>query len=60
MEYTEIPVGFGMALAQRPEAMQKFASLSESRKQELINGTHNIHSKTEMRKYVEDNLLKNQ
>ncbi len=56
MDFTEIPLGFGMALAQRPEAMQKFASLSEAEKQKIINGTHSLRSKAEMRKYV-DNII---
>ena len=43
----------GMALAMNPEAMQKFASLPETKKQEIINGTHAISSKSEMRQYVE-------
>ena len=54
MDFPEIPVGFGMALAQRPEAMQKFTSLSETKQQEIITGTHSIRSKQEMRKYVND------
>ena len=58
MDYREIPMGFSMALAQRPEAMQKFSMLSESKQNEIINGTHAIHSKKEMRKYVDDIILK--
>ena len=54
MEKTEMPVGLGMALAMNPEAMQKFASLSEVKKQEIINGTHNVSSKSEMKQYVEN------
>lgn len=53
MEKNEMPVGLGMALAVNPEAMQKFASLPETKKQEIINGTHAISSKSEMRQYVE-------
>ncbi len=54
MEKNEMPVGLGMALAMNPEAMQKFASLSETKKQEIINGTHTISSKAEMKQYVEN------
>ena len=54
MKKTEMPVGLGMALAMNPEAMQKFASLSEAKKQEIINGTHNVSSKSEMKQYVEN------
>ncbi len=54
MEKNEMPIGLGMALAMNPEAMQKFASLSETKKQEIISGTHAISSKAEMRQYVEN------
>ncbi len=53
MKSYEMPIGFGMALAQRPEAMEKFASLNEAKKQEIIDGTHSISSKKEMQQYVE-------
>lgn len=52
MKRDEMPVGFSMALAQNPEAMQKFAMLSEDKKQEIINGTHSVKSKQEMHEYV--------
>ncbi len=52
MKRDEMPVGFSMALAQNPEAMQKFAILDESKKQEIINGTHSVKSKQEMHEYV--------
>ncbi len=54
MEKNEMPVGLGMALTMNPEAMQKFASLTETKKQEIINGTHTISSKEEMKQYVEN------
>ena len=44
--------GFGMALAINTEAMERFAALSDSRKQEIINGTRTVKSKQEMREYV--------
>ncbi len=53
MEKSEMPIGLGMALAMNPEAMQKFASLPERKKQEIIQGTHAVSSKEEMRQYVE-------
>lgn len=52
MEQNELPMGFGMALARNPEAMQKFSVLSEEKKQEIIAGTHSVKSKEEMRQYV--------
>ncbi len=53
MEHYQLPMGLSMALAQRPGAMEKFAALSESKKQEIINGTHSVSSKEEMRSYVD-------
>jgi len=52
MEKYEMPVGFGMALAQNPEALQKFSMFSEDKKQEIIQGTHSVKSREEMQQYV--------
>ncbi len=49
----EMPVGFAMALAMNPEAMRRFATLSEDQKQEIIAGTHAVKSRDEMHKYVD-------
>ncbi|SHO52723.1 hypothetical protein [Anaerocolumna xylanovorans] len=48
----EIPLGLGMALAQNLNAMNYFASLDDSGKQQVINGTHSVSSKSEMKQYV--------
>lgn len=53
MEEQELPLGFGMALAQHPEAMQRFAALSEAEQQAIIDGTHQVRSREEMQAYVE-------
>ena len=47
----ELPLGFGMALAQHPEA--RFAALPEAEQQAIIDGAHAVRSKEEMRSYVE-------
>lgn len=52
LDYSEIPLGFGMALAQNTDALEHFAALPETRRQELIEGAHDVHSKKEMRQYV--------
>lgn len=49
----ELPLGFSMALAQHPEAMARFAALTEAEQQAIISGTHSVHSKQEMQAYVE-------
>ena len=53
MTKDEMPVGFAMALAMNPEAMQKFGALSEKQKQQIIEGTHTVKSRDEMRRYVD-------
>ena len=53
MTKDEMPVGFAMALAMNPEAMQKFGALSEDQKQQIIEGTHTVKSRDEMRRYVD-------
>lgn len=52
MKRDEMPIGFSMALAQNPDAMQKFALLGEDKKKQIIDGTHSVKSKQEMREYV--------
>ncbi len=53
MTKDEMPVGFAMALAMNPEAMQKFGGLSEEQKQAVIAGTHAVKSRDEMHRYVD-------
>lgn len=48
----EIPTGLGMALAQNLNAMNYFASLDNTGKQQVIDGTHSVRSKSEMKQYV--------
>ena len=48
----DLPLGFGMALAQQPEAMQRFANMSEAQKTEVLSKIHNIQSKKEMQEFV--------
>ena len=52
MRCDEMPLGFSMALAQNPDAMQKFAMLSEEKKKQIIDGTHSVKSRQEMHEYV--------
>lgn len=49
----ELPVGFGMALAMNPQAMERFSALSEQEQQNIINHTHQIDSNQEMHNYVQ-------
>lgn len=38
----ELPLGFGMALAQNEAAMQAFEAMSESEKQAVLRRTHSV------------------
>jgi uncharacterized protein YdeI (YjbR/CyaY-like superfamily) len=49
----ELPLGFGMALAQNELAMQRFEALSEAEKQSVIQRTHSVTSKREMQQLVD-------
>ena len=55
--FADVPLGFGMALAQNIEAMKVFSSLWNIKKQQIISHTHEIKSKKEMQEYV-NNLSK--
>ncbi len=49
----DLPIGFGMALAMNPQAMERFSALSEQEQQKIIEHTHQIDSKQEMHDYVQ-------
>lgn len=46
-------MGFGMALAQNPDAMDVFAALTEEQRQKVLDKSRRIRSKEEMRSYVD-------
>jgi uncharacterized protein YdeI (YjbR/CyaY-like superfamily) len=48
----DLPLGLGMALANNSAAMTKFANLSDDRKREIIEQTHSLNSKQEMKEFV--------
>ena len=52
MKQNEMPMGFGTILSQNMEALNKFAELSEIQKREIINSTHIVNSKEDMKKLV--------
>ena len=53
MEQYPLPLGFGMALAQNEAAMKHFEALPEAEKQALIEQTHYVSSKKEMRQLID-------
>ena len=42
------PFGFGLALSANAAAMNRYAQLSESEKQTILNKAHSVHSEKEM------------
>ena len=48
-----IPLGFGMALAQNPDAMDVFSGLTAEQRQRVLDKTSRIRSREEMRSYVD-------
>ena len=53
MRETELPLGFGMALAQNKAAMHAFETMTPEQKQAVIQKTHTVMSKAEMRHLVD-------
>lgn len=51
--FTELPLGFGMALAMNEKAMQTYAGLTESEKEQIIMKCKDASSKEEMRRIVD-------
>lgn len=49
----DLPLGLSMALAQNTPAMQVFSNMTEEEQQEVINHTHQVSSRNEMRQYVQ-------
>ena len=52
----ELPLGLGLARAQRPEAMERFAALPEAERENLVEQARNARTRQEMRACV-DQLL---
>ena len=52
MDKGDMPLGFGLALAQDPGAMERFAALTESERQAFLNRARAVSSKGEMQALV--------
>lgn len=48
MDFYKVPIGFGMALSSNTAAMNRYAHLSESQKQDILDKAHNVRSEKEM------------
>ena len=48
----DLPLGFGMALAQQPDAMKNFSNMTEDEQNRILSEIHNINSTQEMQSFV--------
>ena len=48
MDFYNVPIGFGLAMAGNTAAMNRYAHLTEEKKQEILNRAHNVRSEKEM------------
>jgi len=49
----ELPLGFSMALAKNPQAMERFSALSEQEQKQWLEQTHQVRSSREMQQLVQ-------
>ena len=54
MNRNDLPLGFGFALAQNPDAMQKFPHLPEAQQAQILQRAHSASSKAEMQSLVKE------
>ena len=48
MDFSKVPIGFGLALSANTAAMNHYAQLDEAQKQDILNRAHNVRSEQEM------------
>ncbi len=52
MDFSKVPIGFGMELAQDEMAMQRYAILTQEEKRAILKRAHSARSEKEMREIV--------
>lgn len=52
MDFSKVPIGFGMELAQDEAAMQRYAVLTREEKRAILKRAHSARSEKEMREIV--------
>lgn len=52
MDFYKVPIGFGMALAMNPPALNAYSAMTEEQKQEILNRAHHARSEKEMHQIV--------
>ena len=54
MDFQEVPIGFGMALAQNEKAVNAYAMMTKEQKQTFLARAHQARSEQEMQRIVAD------
>lgn len=52
MDFYKVPIGFGMALAMNPPALNAYSAMTEDQKQTILSKAHNARSEKEMHDIV--------
>lgn len=52
MDFYKVPIGFGMALAMNPPALNAYSAMTDDQKQSILNEAHNARSEKEMHDIV--------
>ena len=52
MDFYKVPIGFGMALARNPVALNAYSGMTEEQKQAILSKAHNARSEKEMHDLV--------
>lgn len=52
MDFYKVPIGFGMALAMNPLALNAYSAMTEDQKQAILNKAHKARSEKEMHDIV--------
>ncbi len=58
MDFYQVPVGFGMALARNPVALNTYSAMTQEQQQAVLNRARNARSEKEMYQIV-NNLAGN-
>jgi len=53
MDFYKVPIGFGMALAMNPPALNAYSAMTEDQKQAILQQAHNARSEKEMHQIVD-------
>ena len=52
MDFTTVPIGFGMALAQNEQAVNAYAMMTKEQKNTILSRAHKAKTREEMRQIV--------